>query len=318
MIVKDFEREFEALARAYERAGGDVSKFLDKRIASVIISGDRVIGLNGVEGVVLKPSKIESGVQVDMEIGAGVVLEHPVHVCTGFLEKKGYQRVIFNITLRRNAKAIFTAHCVFPWAEEFTHDALMNVRLEEGAWMEYHDEHMHSETGSINLITRSIADVGMGAFFRNTFTLVKTRVGKLKVFMEASLKEKAIAELFTKVKATKDDDVEVRETIKLDGEGARGLAKTNAVALDRAKVSVVNEMYGNSPNTRGHVECVEIAKGDGVEVSALPILIVKNDLSELTHEASIGRVNVKQLQTLMAKGLTEEEATELIIKGILT
>jgi len=46
-------------------------------------------------------------------------------------------------------------------------------------------------------------------------------------------------------------------------------------------------------------------------------LKITNDLAELTHEASIGRVSEKQLETLMAKGLTEEEATELIIKGLL-
>ncbi|HNV05815.1 MAG TPA: SufD family Fe-S cluster assembly protein [Petrotogaceae bacterium] len=50
----------------------------------------------------------------------------------------------------------------------------------------------------------------------------------------------------------------------------------------------------------------------------MPILKVKNELAELTHEASVGRINALQLETLMAKGLTEEEATELIIRGFLT
>lgn len=90
MIVKDYRKEFEALAKAYEKAGGDVSKFLDRRIASIIISGDKVIGLNGVEGVELTPHRIENGVQVDMRIKEGVVVEYPVHVCTGYLEKRAF------------------------------------------------------------------------------------------------------------------------------------------------------------------------------------------------------------------------------------
>jgi len=53
-------------------------------------------------------------------------------------------------------------------------------------------------------------------------------------------------------------------------------------------------------------------------VSTVPVLKVFNDLSELTHEASIGRVNAKQLETLMSKGLTEEEATNLIVKGLVS
>ena len=63
--------------------------------------------------------------------------------------------------------------------------------------------------------------------------------------------------------------------------------------------------------------CEEITKGEEVEVSTTPILKVRNDRSELTHEASIGRVNQKQLETLMAKGLTEEEATDFIIRGLI-
>jgi Fe-S cluster assembly scaffold protein SufB len=49
----------------------------------------------------------------------------------------------------------------------------------------------------------------------------------------------------------------------------------------------------------------------------MPELYVKNEKAELTHEASIGRVNVKQMETLMSKGLSEEEATDMIVKGML-
>ncbi|MDX9710883.1 MAG: SufD family Fe-S cluster assembly protein, partial [Trichloromonas sp.] len=60
-----------------------------------------------------------------------------------------------------------------------------------------------------------------------------------------------------------------------------------------------------------------IIKGDSVEVGTMPELYVKNEKAELTHEASIGRVNVKQMETLMSKGLSEEEATDMIVKGML-
>nr|WP_232461670.1 SufD family Fe-S cluster assembly protein [Thermococcus pacificus] len=53
------------------------------------------------------------------------------------------------------------------------------------------------------------------------------------------------------------------------------------------------------------------------DVQTVPLLRVKNDKAELTHEAPIGRVNEAQLVQLMAKGLAKEEATELIIKGLL-
>ena len=40
--------------------------------------------------------------------------------------------------------------------------------------------------------------------------------------------------------------------------------------------------------------------------------------AHVTHEAAIGSVDSKQLQTLMARGLSEDEAVDLIIQGLLS
>jgi hypothetical protein len=37
----------------------------------------------------------------------------------------------------------------------------------------------------------------------------------------------------------------------------------------------------------------------------------------VTHEAAIGRVDKKQVETLMARGLEEEKAIDLVISGML-
>ncbi len=313
----DVKKEFETIVKTAEKLGTDASKFIDKRIASIIISGDKVIGLNNVPGVKLIHKQIEHGVQVDMEIEENTEVPFPIHVCTGYIEKKGYQKVLFNIIVRRNAKVKFIAHCVFPQAEDFTHDAVSNVIVEEGAIMEYNDEHYHSDLGTITLKTTTNAKVEKGGVYKNSFHITKTRVGKLSVLMNLELKENAVGELVSKVKASSNDEVNINEIVYLNGEHSRGLAKTIVVGLDESKVNVLNEAYGNAPYSKAHISCEEVTKGEKVTVSTTPVLKITNDLAELTHEASIGRVSQKQLETLMAKGLTEEEATELIIKGLL-
>ena len=132
------------------------------------------------------------------------------------------------------------------------------------------------------------------------------------------LKENATSELDSKIRGRKDDDISIVESLGLNGERSHGIAKSTVIATDKTRARIINEAFGNAPYSRGHIECTEITKGDGVDVSTLPVLKVTNDLSELTHEASIGRVKSKQLNTLMAKGMTEEEATEFIIKGLLS
>jgi uncharacterized protein len=39
--------------------------------------------------------------------------------------------------------------------------------------------------------------------------------------------------------------------------------------------------------------------------------------AKLTHEAAIGSVDKKQVETLLARGLTEEEAVDAVVKGML-
>ena len=39
--------------------------------------------------------------------------------------------------------------------------------------------------------------------------------------------------------------------------------------------------------------------------------------SELSHEATVGKVGAEQLSYLMSRGLNEEEATSLIIRGFI-
>jgi len=57
---------------------------------------------------------------------------------------------------------------------------------------------------------------------------------------------------------------------------------------------------------------------DKARARAIPIVQVNNHLAHVTHEAAIGSVDSKQLETLLSRGLTEDEATDMIIQGLLS
>jgi len=75
-------------------------------------------------------------------------------------------------------------------------------------------------------------------------------------------------------------------------------------------------MEGNAPFARGHMDCTEIVRDQAIAKN-MPLVIVRDDRAQVTHEAAIGTVNRKELETLMARGLSEEEAVDLIIRGML-
>jgi hypothetical protein len=113
------------------------------------------------------------------------------------------------------------------------------------------------------------------------------------------------------------DDVKIWEKIHLDGAGARGLAKSRLVLSDKARAEVRGETYGNAPDARGHVDCIELVNGTEAVARAIPIVSVTDGRAKVTHEAAIGSIDKKQVETLMARGLDESEAVDVIVKGIL-
>lgn len=312
-----YEKEFETIAKYYEQSGGDASKFLRKDIVSIIVSGDKVIRRNTVSGVELKAKEIENGVEIWLNIADNVQLDNPIHLCTGYLKPEGIQRVFIHTKIGKNAKIAFISHCVFPKGVNFTHKMIADLEIGENSEVIYNDTHFHSPDGGVTVEAIYDARVAKNGLYENAFHLTKTRVGKLFVQMKVDLEENASARLESKVFEKEDDEIEIVEELNLNGRSSSGIAKTIVFATDRSKAKIINRAFGNAPFAKGHIECKEVVKGNGVNVGTIPELYVKDEKAELTHEASIGRVNVKQLETLMSKGLSEDEATELIVRGML-
>ena len=109
----------------------------------------------------------------------------------------------------------------------------------------------------------------------------------------------------------------IHEKADLVGEGARGVLTTNIAVRDTAQADIRNTLTASAPGARGHVDCKEIVQGEAV-AKAVPIVEVRHPKAHVTHEAAIGSVDSKQLETLMTRGLSEDDATELIIGGLLS
>lgn len=70
-------------------------------------------------------------------------------------------------------------------------------------------------------------------------------------------------------------------------------------------------------NSKSHVECDTIIL-DAISTSdTIPTNIVENDSSYIEHEATVSKVNEEQLFYLMSRGLTEQQATEMIVMGFI-
>jgi Fe-S cluster assembly scaffold protein SufB len=317
MTIYSVEKEYQGMIDAYEKAGGDKGALQTKDVAKLVVHENRVLASDDIKGLKIETKETKSGVSVRLTVEEGVKIPRPVHLCFGMLPKEGKQEIMMKVDAQDNSQAAVIAHCIFPNAVKVIHKMDADIEIGANARFEYKETHYHGEDGGIEVIPKAKIRIAKGGSFLSTFALTQGMVGKLDYDSEVVCLEKAVAELTVKAYGKGNDDIKIVETIHLNGAGARGIAKSRLVLGDRAKAEVRGETYGNAPYARGHVDCMELVNGTEAVAKAIPIVSVTNDKAKVTHEAAIGSIDRKQVETLMARGLDEDKAVDVIVKGIL-
>ena len=137
-------------------------------------------------------------------------------------------------------------------------------------------------------------------------------------------------------------------SVMLDGEGARGTMLSIAFAGEGQIQDTGAKMIHNAPNTsssivsksiakdggevnyRGqvtfgkksagsisHIECDTIIMDDKSKSDTIPFNEIHNSQVALEHEAKVSKISEEQLYYLMSRGLSEGEATEMIVMGFV-
>ncbi|HID96974.1 MAG TPA: SufD family Fe-S cluster assembly protein, partial [Thermodesulfobacteriaceae bacterium] len=76
-------------------------------------------------------------------------------------------------------------------------------------------------------------------------------------------------------------------------------------------------LIGNSPDVKAHLECQGLMLTEKGVIHAIPELEAHVADVDMSHEAAVGRIAQEEIEYLMARGLTEEEATSTIVRGFL-
>ena len=308
--------EYEAMLEAYRQAGGDPKVLAMPRVAALVVSANRVLARSEVPGVRFETEERPNGLRAEIVVEPGTRPERAVHLCFGMLPPEGLQEIESSFEIGEGADVRFLTHCTFPRAIRLRHVMDARIRVGRGARMEYVEEHFHGPHGGISVEPRASVVVEEDGRFSSTFGLVRGRVGELGIAYEVRVGDRGVAELITRVFGRGDDRIAVDEILHLDGGSARGMTKTRVAVRDRAVSEVRMTAEGNAPFARGHMDCAEIVR-DRATASNTPHVLVRDERAHITHEAAIGTVNRKELETLMARGLDEDEAIDVIVRGML-
>jgi len=288
----------------------------DKETAHVMIDRNKVISRNDIPGLEISTVEREDGVDVKVVVKKGVKIKKEVHMCFGVTHEKALQKINMEVEVEEDASIAVLSHCIFPRAEDIKHIMEARIHVGKNAAYRYLEKHIHAMEGGISVYPKARVKVDEGGKFKTDFELIKGRVGFLDVDYEVEGGKKSVVEMSTKANGKGDDIIKVREVAFLTGERARGVLNSRIAVRGKAKAEVYNKMVATAAYARGHVDCKEIIQDDAV-ATAVPVVEVQHPKAHVTHEAAIGSVDTKQLQTLMARGLNEDEAVDLIVQGML-
>ena len=308
--------DLEPLYQAFRQIGEDPGLILTPDTAHVVAYGHERLSQQSIPGVRVEAHADAKGVHARIVVEEDCIIAQPVHLCFGLFERFGVQNVDLDVLLEDNAQATFWSHCLFMFPDQARHAMDARIELSRDARLAYNEVHYHGLSGGIEVVPRARVKVGEGAHFRADFSLVQGLVGRLDVDYDVEVGADATAELTSKIYGHAADRIDLCERVHLNGAGARGLVKSRVAVEDEARARIVGATYGNADGVRGHVDCLEIVRGNAT-ASAVPEVKVTHPQAKVTHEAAIGAVDERQLEALMARGLAPEDAVDRIILGML-
>ncbi len=308
--------DYEAMLKAYSEAGGTPDIFKNSNIAHLIIHKNKVIGKNLIKGLTIVPEETAWGIEINLKVEKGIKIENPVHLCFGVLTKEGIQEIKIKAKIEDNGGVKLLAHCIFPDAVKIVHKMDAEIEIGNDAYYEYKEVHYHGKIGGVEVIPQAKIKVGKNSHLLTNFSLLQGRVGVFDLNYETEILDNSSLNITTKIYGYGNDKIKIKEVGHLKGRNSRGLLKSRIVVKDEAESEIINELIATAPEARGHVDCVEIIQGNA-RAKAIPIVNVANEFAKVTHEAAIGRLDKKEIETLMSRGLDEEEAIDLIISKML-
>ncbi len=94
---------------------------------------------------------------------------------------------------------------------------------------------------------------------------------------------------------------------------SKGISKDGGISSYRGLVHI----KAGCVNSKSHVACDGLMLDNISTISTLPSMEVKENDVKVSHEATVGKVGEDQLFYLMSRGLSEDQATKMIISGFI-
>ncbi|RUM89602.1 MAG: SufD family Fe-S cluster assembly protein [Thermodesulfatator sp.] len=198
--------------------------------------------------------------------------------------RSGFHIGVSEFYVKRNGKLTFTM--IHEWAEEL---------------------HVRPRTGII---------VEEGGTYVSTYVTLH-QVATVQSFPHCRLVGPGARATFgSVVVAPKGSLLDLGAQISLEAPGTRAEIISRSVSTGGETIAR-GHLIGKAPEIKAHLECQGLMLSDEGAIKAIPQLDAYYANVDMSHEAAVGKIAQEEIEYLMARGLSEEEATSLIVRGFL-
>ncbi len=92
---------------------------------------------------------------------------------------------------------------------------------------------------------------------------------------------------------------------------SRSIAKNGGVSVYRSSVDISQEAVGS----KSSIICESLMMDNSSRTDTIPAMNIRNNQVDIGHEAKIGRISDEAVFYLMTRGIPEEEAKAMIVRG---
>ncbi|QAA31910.1 Fe-S cluster assembly protein SufB [Clostridium manihotivorum] len=94
---------------------------------------------------------------------------------------------------------------------------------------------------------------------------------------------------------------------------SKSISKDGGTAVYRGVVKI----NSNAVNSKSYVSCESLMLDSKSKSDTIPVIQIENDEVDIGHEAKIGRISDEAIFYLMSRGIDEEEAKAMIVRGFV-
>ncbi|MBU4563680.1 MAG: SufD family Fe-S cluster assembly protein [Desulfarculus sp.] len=240
---------------------------------------------------------------------------HPIQACL-YMDQDNIQQNVHNIIIAEEGAElhIISGCATGPHLTKGLHVGVSEFFIKKNAKLSFTMIHNWSEGVAVR--PRSVATVDEGGLYLSNYVCMRP-VNNLQMYPTCHLNgPNAVGRFYSILVGSPTTDIDAGGRVILNHPGCRAEVVSRAIT-NGGKIMARGHLVGKAPGIKAHLECRGLILGGGAMLAA-PYLDGFVDGVEMSHEAAVGKIAQDEINYLMARGLSEDEATATIVRGFLS